>query len=180
MRDWSSRFTVSIWRQDQSSEPAHPKAEIHKSSILPFLDMQMLWSKEGDLQFGVYLKPGQQLKYLNNISSHSPHCFKAITKGVFGCLTSLTSLMDKSNYKSIKDLYPRHFEALNLAGLSPKCVPTLQEILELNKGKEKCKEEKLERDKQCNRSVYFCIGYSNIWKEQIHKILKKLRNKFDL
>jgi hypothetical protein len=66
-------------------------------------------------------------------------------------------------------------------GLSPKYVPTLQEILELNKGKEKRKEEKLERDKQRSRSVYFCIGYSNIWKEErIHKILKKLRNKFDL
>jgi hypothetical protein len=70
------------------------------------------------------------------------------------------------------------FWSPHLAGLSPKYVPTLQEILlELNKGKEKRKEEKLERDKQHNRSVYFCIGYSTIWKEPIHK---KLRNKFDL
>jgi hypothetical protein len=99
-------FTVSIWRQGQSSEPEHPKVEIHKSPIFPFLDMKTSWSEEGDLQFGVYLKPGQQ--------------------------------------------------------------------------KEKRKEEKLERAKQRNRSVYFCIGYSNIWKEPIHKILKKLRNKFDL
>jgi hypothetical protein len=142
--------------------------------------MEMSWSEEGDLQFGVYLKPGQQLKYLNNVSSHPPHRVKAITKGVFGHLASLSLLTDKSKYKSIKDLYPRHFEALNLAGLAPKYVPTRQEILELNKGKEKCKEEKLERDKQRNRSVYFCIGYSNVWKEPIHKILKKLRNKFDL
>jgi hypothetical protein len=28
--------------------------------------------------------------------------------------------------------------------------------------------------------MYVCIGYSSIWKEPIHKILKKLRNKFDL
>jgi hypothetical protein len=128
----------------------------------------------------VYLKPGQQLKYLNNDSPHPNHCFKAITKGVFGRLASITSLPDASRYKSIKDLYPRHFEALDKAGLSPKYIPTLQEVLDLNKGKEKRREEKLGRDVQRNRSVYFCIGYSNTWKEPLHKVLKKLRNKFDL
>jgi hypothetical protein len=89
-------------------------------------------------------------------------------------------LTSESRYKSIKDLYPKHHEALDQAGLSPKYVPTLQEVLDLNKGKEKRKEEKLERDKQRNRSVYFCIGYSSLWKEPIHKLLKKLRNKFEL
>jgi hypothetical protein len=89
--------------------------------------------------------------------------------------------MDNSRYKFIKDLYQKHHNAcLNQAGLSPKYVPMLQEDLVLNVGKEKQKEEKLERDKQRNRSVYFCIGYSKLWKEPIHKILKKLRNKFDL
>jgi hypothetical protein len=63
-------FTVSIWRQKENNEKAHPKAEIVKSSYFPFLDMKMSWSKEGDLHFGVYLRPGQQLKYLNNVSSH--------------------------------------------------------------------------------------------------------------
>jgi hypothetical protein len=37
-----------------------------------------------------------------------------------------------------------------------------------------------EIDRQRNRSIYHCIGYSKLWKEPIHKILKKLRNKFDL
>jgi hypothetical protein len=88
--------------------------------------------------------------------------------------------MDESKYKTIKVLYPGHYKAFNQAGLSPKYVLTLQEVLELNKGKEKRKEEKLERDKQRNISVFFCIGYSKLWKKPIHKILKKLRNKFDL
>jgi hypothetical protein len=56
----------------------------------------------------------------------------------------------------------------------------LQVILALNVGKEKCKEEKLERDRQRNRSIYFYISYSKLWKEPIHKILKKLRNTFNL
>jgi hypothetical protein len=98
------------------------------------------------------------------------------SKGVFGRLSSLTSLTDESRYKTIKDLYPKHHEALNKAGLAPKYVPTLQAILALNEGRKKQKEEELERDKQRNRSVYFCIGYSKLWKVLIHKIIKKLRN----
>ncbi len=109
-----------------------------------------------------------------------PHCFKANTKGVFGRLASLTSLTNESRYKSIKDLYPRHFEALNHAGLAPKYVPSLQEVLNSKDGKEKRKEDKVERDRQRNRSVYFCIGYSKLWKEPIHKLIKQLRNRFDL
>jgi hypothetical protein len=50
----------------------------------------------------------------------------------------------------------------------------------LNNGKEKHKEEKLERAKQRKISVYFCIGYLKFWEEPIHKLLKKLRNKFYL
>jgi hypothetical protein len=91
-------FTVIIWRQKEDNEEAHPKAEIVKSSYFPFLDMKMYWSEDGHLRFGVYLKPGQQLKYLNDVISHPPHCFKAITKGEFGRLASLTSLTDDSGY----------------------------------------------------------------------------------
>jgi hypothetical protein len=98
----------------------------------------MTWMVDGDLQFGVYLKPGQELKYLNISSSYTPHCFKAITKGVFGCLASLTLLTDKSRYMSIKDIYPQHTK-INLAGLAPKYIPMLQEVLAKNNGKEKHK-----------------------------------------
>ena len=113
-------FTVSIWRGKAGGEVKNPKAEIIRSSHFPFLDMKMSWSEGGDLRFGVHMKPGQELKYLNSDSSHPPHCFKAITKGVYGRLSNLTSLTDESRYKSLKDLYPKHHEALYQAGLSPK------------------------------------------------------------
>jgi hypothetical protein len=48
---------------------------------------------------------------------------------------------------SMKDIYLRHLKAHDSAGFTPKYVPTLQEILAKNDRKEKCKEEKLERDK---------------------------------
>jgi hypothetical protein len=78
--------------------------------------------------------------------------------------TSLTLLTDESRYKSIKDLYPKYHEALNKAGLAPKYVPMLQEVLALNEGREKWKEEKLERDKQRNRLVYFALATLNYGK----------------
>jgi hypothetical protein len=95
------------------------------------------------------------------VTAHTPLIVsKQSPKESSGRLASLTSLTNKSRYKSIKDLYPQHHGALELAGLALKYIPTLQEIINLNDGKEKCKEEKLEQDKQINRSVYFCIGYS--------------------
>jgi hypothetical protein len=90
-------------------------------------------------------------------------------------------LTDDFKYKTIKELYPQHHRVLELAGLAPKYISMLQqEVLDLNEGKEKCKEEKLEQDKQRNRSVYFCIGYSSFWNKPTHKGLKKLRNRFNL
>jgi hypothetical protein len=98
----------------------------------------------------------------------------------FGQLASLTLLINKSQYMSIEDLYPQHYKPLENVGLPLAQVPMLQEVLNLNEGKYKCKEEKMEQDKQINISVYFCIGYSKFWKEPIHKWLKKLRNRFNL
>jgi hypothetical protein len=44
--------------------------------------MELSWSDEGTLKFGVHLKLNQQLKYLNAGSAHTPGCFKAIMTGV--------------------------------------------------------------------------------------------------
>jgi hypothetical protein len=49
-------FTVSI--------RGPPKSRGCGKFSFPFLDMKMTWSEEGDLRFGVYLKPGQEMKYL--------------------------------------------------------------------------------------------------------------------
>jgi hypothetical protein len=65
-------------------------------------------------------------------------------KGFFGRLASLTSLTNETRFKSIKDLYPLHHQALESAGLNPKYNPMLQEVLDLNKGRGKRKEEKKE------------------------------------
>jgi hypothetical protein len=68
--------------------------------------------------------------------------------------------MNEFRYKSIKDLYPLHHQALESVGLAPKkYIPTpLQEVLDLNHGGKKRKEEKKEQDKQRNRSINFFWG----------------------
>jgi hypothetical protein len=76
--------TCIIWREKVNNEVSHPKAEVVRSPFFPFLDLKMTWLEEGELCFGIYLKPGQELKYLNIDSLHPPHCFKAILKAVFG------------------------------------------------------------------------------------------------
>ena len=53
--------------------------------------MKMSWSPEGDLQFGVFRKKGQQLKYVGKESTHRHGTLSAIPSGVFNHLVKLTS-----------------------------------------------------------------------------------------
>ena len=51
-------------------------------------------------------------------------------------------------------MYPKHHKALNQTGLSPKYVPTLQNILELNEGKREGKRRNWrETDKELDPSI---------------------------
>jgi hypothetical protein len=65
-------LTISIWREEKDDDVKHPKVEVVRSSHFSFLGMQMTWMEGGDLYFGVYLKPSQELKYFNSNSSHPP------------------------------------------------------------------------------------------------------------
>ena len=40
------------------------RVQVVAKDEFPFLDMKMSWSPEGGLQFGVFRKKGQQLKYV--------------------------------------------------------------------------------------------------------------------
>ena len=60
------KFTAEIWTDGKN--PPNPEKEdrvqIVAKDEFPFLVMKMSWSPEGDLQFGVFIKKGQQLKYV--------------------------------------------------------------------------------------------------------------------
>ena len=53
--------------------------------------MKMSWSPEGDLQFGVFRKKGQKIKYVGKESTHTPGTFRAIPLGVLNRLANITS-----------------------------------------------------------------------------------------
>ena len=60
------KFTAEIWT-DGANLPTPEKedrVQIVTKDEFPFLDMKMSWSLNGDLQFGVFRKNGQQLKYV--------------------------------------------------------------------------------------------------------------------
>lgn len=175
-------FTASIWGADKkslNSESSNPRVEVVSSDYFPYLDMKMTWDTKGDLNFGVYLKPGQRLKYLNKGSEHPTHCFNAINTGVFGRLAKLTTVTEENKFDSLQKIYPEHFKALDKANLLPRKIPTLNECIASTLDRERVKEIKQDKQRQRNRTVFFCIGYSSIWKKPIHKILKDIRNEFE-
>ena len=51
---------------------------IVSNEVFPYLDMEMYWTKRGDLKFEIHLKPNQKLKYLNSDSTHLLSTFRAI------------------------------------------------------------------------------------------------------
>jgi hypothetical protein len=60
----------------------HKAVNATKKDYFAFLDMEMYWSPEGNLQFRVHLKENQVLKYLIRGSTHTETCFAAIPTGV--------------------------------------------------------------------------------------------------
>jgi hypothetical protein len=101
-----------------------------KKVYFPFLDMQMYWSLEGNLQFRLHLKENQVLKYLNHGSTHTEACFAAIPAGVMKRLASLTTRTDKSELMRMDKLYPVHANALQTANLAQNIFPTLGKIFD--------------------------------------------------
>ena len=72
---------------------------IEKGKGFPYLDMELVWSEQGELQFQVYMKPNQQMKYLNKGSAHTHACFKAIPNGVYQRLAKLTTMTEENGDK---------------------------------------------------------------------------------
>ena len=82
---------------------------------------------------------------------------------------------------NIKERYFEHANAISRAGLGMKNFPTLKELWEDADEREKKKKEKRKRKKgggSCN--AYFCIGFSQLWREKIHSVIKRLQNVHDL
>ena len=93
-RNQHLKFAAEIWI-DRANPPTPEKeyrVQIVAKDEFPFLDMKMSWSPEGELQFGVFRKKGQQLKCVGKESTHTPGTLRAIPSGVFNGLAKLASM----------------------------------------------------------------------------------------
>ena len=70
--------------------------------------MKMSWSPEGDLQFSVFKKKGQQLKYVRKESTHTPGTLRAIPSGVMSRLVKLTPRKPSIHSEGVDKIYPDH------------------------------------------------------------------------
>ena len=81
---------------------------------------------------------------------------------------------------SIKERYPDHANALARAGICMKNFPNLKEFWDNADEREKKKKEKRKMKRGGKHNAYFCIGFSQLWREKIHSVIKKLRKYHDL
>eukprot|EP00957_Ditylum_brightwellii_P161178 12272349-Ditylum_brightwellii.AAC.1 len=130
----------------------------HTGAWFPFLDMKMKW-ESNKLLIRMYRKEDQQLKYVDQQSTHMPTTFKSIATGVYTRLSRLTSYSDSIAENSINELYPDHAAALKTADLVGDKFPKLRKIWkDLANSAATGKKKKKRKDIQ---SVYFVMGFSN-------------------
>ena len=137
--------------------------------------MKISWSPEGDLQFGVFRKRGQQLKYVGKGSTHAPGTLCAIPSEVLNHLAKLTSRESSFHSERVDNVYPNHVNALCEAGLAPPIFLTMGELWKGQDEKTDIEKEKEPGvNKKKNRNVYICVACSCCFSTSIHRVIDKL------
>ena len=127
----------------------------------PFLDMNMKWTPEGELNFSVFRKAGQKLKYVGKESTQTPGTLSAIPAGFLNRLAKLTLRNPSLHSEGVDIVYPDHANALCKAGLAPPYFPTMGYLWKMQDEKLDIENEKEpDVNKKKNRNVYFCVAYS--------------------
>ena len=124
------QFTAEIWTTKKNSPtPAkRERVQIATNDEFPFPDMKMGWSPEGDLQFSVFRKRGQQLKYVGKESTHTPGNLRAIPSEVLNRLAKQTSQKTSIHYEGADKIYPDHVNTICKAGLVPSNFLTMGDL----------------------------------------------------
>ena len=124
------QFNAEIWTTEENSPTPvkEERVQIVTNDKLPFLDMKMRYSPEGDLQFGVLRKNGQQLKYVGKEITHTPGTLCAIPSRVLNRLAKLTPRKTSIHSEGVDKIYPNHANALCKAGLTPPNFLTMGDL----------------------------------------------------
>ena len=70
-----------------------------------------------------------------------------------------------------EERYQGHANALIKAGLAPKIFPSLKEIWKKSDTSKLINYTNQENRSGVGRNMYFCFGFSNIWRVNIHIII---------
>ena len=108
------QFTCKIWMPNTSlsRDKQYYVSEI-ATNTFPYLDLEVLWSADSELEYQVHRKPNQQLKYLNKRSTHTNATFNSIPSSIFYRLAKLTSRTKKNTQTKIDERYQGHSKALS-------------------------------------------------------------------
>ena len=141
------------------------RAQTVTKDEFPFLDMKMKWTPEGEFNFSVFRKLGQQIKYVGKESTHTPVTLRVIPSGVLNHLVKLTSRKPSLHSEGVYKVYPDHANALRKAGLAPPDFPTMGYLWKMqDENLETENEKEPDVNKKKNRNVYFCVAYSRFSK----------------
>ena len=115
--------------------------------------------------------------HLDKENTHINATFKSIPRGIFNRLLKLTSRTKKNAQIIIDEKYQGHSKVLTKSSLDPKILLTLKDIWKKADASKRNNYVKREyRSGGQGRNTYFCIGFSNIWREKIYNIILKLRD----
>ena len=186
------QYTCEIWHDPTHQGPLttplnnNSKVTLDSNNNFPYLDMELYWNKDGKLETRVHLKPNQRLLYLNRASTHPSHCFRNIPLGVGQRLAKLTTMTNENMDAPLDSLYPAHYKALRKARLldQSKPVPTLSQMMQFIHENESdpglTPHQQRQKQRDTNRTLYFCVGKTAEWKIPIWVTIKKWAKHYGL
>ena len=122
----------------------------------------MSWHPERDSQLVVFRKNGQKLKYSDKGSTHTPGYLIAIPLGLLNHLSNLNTRKTNFNYERVDNVYPKHANALQGAGLEPPIFPTMGEFWKGQHEKWILKKKKNLRATKRKKEMYIFVFHTHV------------------
>ena len=124
------QFTAEICKPNENPPPQVKEERVQTvtKDEFPFLDMKMKWTPEGELNFSVFRKSRQQLKYVGKETTHTPGTLRAIPSRVLNRLAKLNSRNPSLHSEGVDKVFPDYVNALRKACLAPPDFPTMGDL----------------------------------------------------
>ena len=85
------KFAMDIWKLNVETEKLRKGVKIVGGNSFPYLDLNMNFNEEDELNFSVYWKPDYKTRYMNSGIKHMESCLKIIHTRLSIRLSGLTT-----------------------------------------------------------------------------------------